>query len=242
MTGCEGGPGDGFRIRTLFGDGAEMEPLEHDADAGVEENEGNGRDAQVHAVVVPLADVPPTDLGRLKFPRIAHALSRQAPDAAAGATPARVWRWTVVVQGTCRRPGTTAVDRRRDALFTATRFIETAKRIVRFEPTRLGATITHAPCEPATPEDLPGQHVLCLELRDTDPATIGRIYERLAAEAWTIGRLSATTFMFTPHPSNPTVLYEPSATTSVAAPSPSGSASRTQAAMSNDAARSSRAG
>ena len=184
-----------------------MEPL-HCADAGVEQKNPNGRDLPVNAVVVPLADVTPTELGHRKFSRIAHALSLDSADDRERARPDRVWRWTVAVQGTCRRPGTTAADRRRDALFTATRFIETAKRIVRFEPTRLGATITHAPCAPATAEELPGQHVLCLELRDTDPMTIGRIYERLAAEAWTIGRLSSTTFTFTPHSSNPSVLYE----------------------------------
>ena len=201
----------------------------------------NGRDAQVDVVTVPLVDVSPTDLGRRHFPRVAHALSRHAPEAADARSEGRVWRWTVVVQGTCRRPGTTAADRRRDALFTATRFIETAKRVVRYEQTRLGATISHAPCEPATPDDLPGQHVLCLELRDTDPVTIGRIYDRLAAEAWTIGRLSATTFMFTPHPSNPTVLYESSATAGLATGALSGSASRSASAMSSSAARSSRA-
>ena len=185
-----------------------MEPLHHDADAGVEQNDSNGRDFPVNAVVVPLADVAPTELGQRKHLRIAHALSVDSADDRERARPDRVWRWTVTVQGTCRRPSTTAADRRRDALFTATRFIETAKRIVRFEPTRLGATITHAPCAPATADELPGQHVLCLELRDTDPATVGRIYERLAAEAWTIGRLSSTTFTFTPHASNPSVLYE----------------------------------
>jgi hypothetical protein len=218
-----------------------MEPLQHDADAGVGENRVNGRDVQVDAVMVPLADVSPADLGRRQSPRIAHALSLHAPDAADVRSEGRVWRWTVVVQGTCRRPGTTAADRRRDALFTATRFIETAKRVVRYEQTRLGATITHAPCEPATPDDQPGQHVLCLELRDTDPVTIGRIYDRLAAEAWTIGRLSATTFMFTPHPSNPTVLYEPSAPASLTRELPSASASRPSTAMTGDAVQSSRA-
>jgi hypothetical protein len=186
-----------------------MEPLYRGADDGVEQNDSNGRDLPVNAVVVPLADVSPTELGQRKRLRIAHALSVDSADDRERARPDRVWRWTVIVQGTCRRPSTTAADRRRDALFTATRFIETAKRIIRFEPTRLGATITHAPCAPAHVDDLPGQHVLCLELRDTDPATIGRIYERLAAEAWTIGRLSSTTFSFTPHASNPSVLYEP---------------------------------
>lgn len=217
-----------------------MEPLYNDADAGASEMDANGHDSPVNAVVVPLADVTPAELGRPKYPRIAHALSRESADASTGASPDRVWRWTIVVQGICRRPSTTAHDRRRDALFTATRFIETAKRIVRFEPSRLGATITHAPCEPAR-EDLPGQHVLCLELRDTDPATVGRIYERLAAEAWTIGRLSSTTFSFTPHVTNPSVLYE-SAPAPVAAPATAVLASRLAAEMEIEVARTSRAG
>jgi hypothetical protein len=216
-----------------------MEPLYNDADAGVSEMDANGRDSLVNAVVVPLADVTPADLGRSHYPRIAHALSRESASVSRGASSGRVWRWTVVVQGTCRRPTTTAHDRRRDALFTATRFIETAKRIVRFEPSRLGATITHAPCEPAH-EDLPGQHVLCLELRDTDPATVGRVYERLAAEAWTIGRLSSTTFTFTPHPTNPSVLYESSSP--VAAPAAPMLGSRLSPEMTSEVARNSRAG
>jgi hypothetical protein len=217
-----------------------MEPLYEDADAGASEMDANGHDSPVNAVVVPLADVTPADLGGRKYPRIEHALSHHGDDASPDAIRGRVWRWTVVVQGTCRRPTTTAHDRRRDALFTATRFIETAKRIVRFEPSRLGATITHAPCEPAH-EDRPGQHVLCLELRDTDPVTVGRIYERLAAEAWTIGRLSATTFTFTPHTTNPSVLYE-SAAAPVAAPASAVIASRLAAEMNADLARNSRAG
>lgn len=216
-----------------------MEPLYNDVDAGVTELDANGRDSQVNAVVVALADVTPAELGRQKYPRIAHALSREGAYASNGASSDRVWRWTVVVQGTCRRPTTTAHDRRRDALFTATRFIETAKRVVRFEPSKVGATITHAPCEPAR-EELPGQHVLCLELRDTDPATAGRIYERLAAEAWTIGRLSSTTFTFTPHPTNPTVLYD-SPSAGVAAPTVPLLANR-RAPEIAEASRSSRAG
>ena len=194
-----------------------MEPLRSSADVGVVVNEIDGRNSLVATVVVTLADVAPTDLGRPSFPRTAHDLLRTGA-ASEAPIPARVWRWTVAVQGTCRRATTTAGDRRRDALFTATRFIETAKRIVRFEPARLAATITHAPCEPSSAHDVPGQHVLCLELRDTDPATIGRIYERLVAEAWTIGRLSSSTFNFTPHASNPTVLYGASEEPGVAAP------------------------
>ena len=217
-----------------------MEPLQNNADGGVVGDGPDGRDATGDTVVVTLADVALADLGRQGHPRIAHDLSRTAPALADGASATRVWRWTVVVQGTCRRVSTTSADRRRDALFTATRFIETAKRIVRFEPTRMGATISHAPCEPTVATELPGQHVLCLELRDTDPATIGRIYERLVAEAWTIGRLSSSVFVFTPHASNPTVLYEVSDDEPVVAPPSAMIPGRIAQGM--DTAASSRAG
>jgi hypothetical protein len=220
-----------------------MDPLQYNADAGVALKETKGADFPVHAVVVPLSDVRGSELGRPRYPRIAqHIVSNRARTPISDEAPSLcVWRWTVVIQGICRRPSTTAHDRRRDALFSATRFIETAKRIIRFDPTQLGATITHAPCEPATPDDLPGQHVLCLEMRDTDPATIGRIYDRLAAEAWTIGRLSSTTFSFTPHAANPTVLYDLE-TPAVAAPRTSAPGSNRLPEMMPEAARSSRAG
>ena len=218
-----------------------MEQVDNSADDGAEQNAEDGRDAPVATVVVTLADVAPTDLGRQAYPRIAHHLSRVSTATEGGASASRVWRWTIAVQGTCRRPSTTSADRRRDALYTATRFIETAKRIVRFEQTRLGATITHAPCEPTSAADVPGQHVLCLELRDTDPATIGRIYERLVAEAWTIGRLSSSTFSFVPHASNPTVLYEVPEEPAVAAP-PSSTLSGRMAQDRAEARQNSRAG
>ena len=219
-----------------------MEPHYRGADDGAVIDNLDGADSQVDTVTVTLADVAPAELGRPKYPRIAHELSAEPWLGAEGASAARVWRWTVAVQGTCRRASTTTADRRRDALFTATRFIETAKRIVRFEPTRLGASISHAPCGPATADDVPGQHVLCLELRDTDPATIGRIYERLVAEAWTIGRLSSSSFVFTPHFANPTVLYDVPAEPAVVAPHAAILPGRMATGMAVESAQSSRAG
>ncbi len=218
-----------------------MESLYRGADDGTVNDGPDGADPQVDTVTVTLADIAPAELGRPKYPRIAHEISEDAATALAGAAAARVWRWTVAVQGTCRRATTTAADRRRDALFTATRFIETAKRIVRFERTRLGATISHAPCGPAT-TDAPGEHVLCLELRDTDPATIGRIYERLVAEAWTIGRLSSSVFVFTPHGGNPTVLYDVPEQPGVTAPHPSMLSGRMSSALAIEPAQGTRAG
>lgn len=161
---------------------------------------------ELESVVVPLADIGPDEIGRLAHPHHGESGPETTAAGAAGREP--VWRWTVTVDGTCRRTTTSLVDRRRDAILSATRFIEAAKRIVRFERTRLDAVIAHAPADRAASEHPQGRFVLVLELRRTDPATAGRVYERLAAEAWTIGRLGATTFTFVPHEHNPSVVYD----------------------------------
>jgi hypothetical protein len=153
--------------------------------------------------VVPLADVALSDIEE------APSASRDSSDVHQDERTERVWKWTITVEGTCRRSSTTPTDRRRDALLSATRFVEAAKRIVRSEPTRVTGNIVHALRQSGAPNDAAeGRFELCLELRDSDPATIGRVYERIAAEAWTIGRLSQTRLVLTPHESNPSVLYD----------------------------------
>lgn len=155
---------------------------------------GNG--GVIGPVIVPLADMSPADLDR---PR--HALAAASDIAEAGIGP--IWRWSVAVEGVCERSTTTAGDRQRDALLSATRFIEAAKRIVRFEPKQPNATVAHEPGAARLPNAVGGRYALQLELRDADASTVVRVYERLALEAWTIGRLSRTRFSFEPHRTNP---------------------------------------
>ena len=176
-------------------------------------------DVPVGTVVVPLADVIPSDIAEASE---THVPSNRTHDTARPVhveAPERIWHWTVVVEGTCMRTTTTAFDRRRDALLSATRFVEAAKRIVRSDPGRVNGTIAHAIRQDGVPNGSDGQFLLHLELRDADPATIGRVYERIATEAWTIGRLSQTRLVLTPHESNPSVVYDMrSQTLSVPAP------------------------
>ena len=145
-----------------------------------------------HPRIVPLADVSPSELHR-------------EPQSHTGLEPwFPAWRWSVAVEGICARASTTSTDRRRDALLSAIRFIEAAKRIVRFEPNHLDATIAHEPDGASgMPNAVGGRYTLQLELRDADAPTVLRVYERLTREAWTIGRLSRTRFVFEPHRSNP---------------------------------------
>lgn len=150
--------------------------------------------APIASVVVPLAAMSPSDLDQPRY---------TLPPIERTDIEGPVWRWTVSVQGTCSRSSTTATDRRRDALLSATRFIEAAKRIVRFEPKRLDASIAHEPSTASLPSAVEGRYTLDLELRDADASTVVRVYERLTLEAWTIGRLSRTRFAFEPHRMNP---------------------------------------
>lgn len=168
----------------------------------------------IGTVVVPLADVVPSDIGSSDAFDPSDDGSRDSHAEEAG----RVWRWVITVEGTCMRASTTPTDRRRDALLSATRFVEAAKRIVRSEPGRVTGTIAHAIRRDGMPNGSDGQFVLHLELRDADPASIGRVYERVAAEAWTIGRLSQTRLVLTPHESNPSVLYDVRPQTVAASP------------------------
>ncbi|NUO62156.1 MAG: hypothetical protein HOQ11_18120 [Gemmatimonadaceae bacterium] len=148
-----------------------------------------------HPTIVPLADVLPEEL---------HHEPRPHADDLPWLVATPVWRWTVAVEGICTRVSTTATDRRRDALLSATRFIEAAKRIVRFEPNRVDALIAHEPDgSTALPNAVNGRYTLQLEMRDVDAPTVVRVYDKLTREAWTIGRLSRTRFAFEPHRSNP---------------------------------------
>lgn len=165
-------------------------------------------DVPMGTIVVPLADVSPSDIADSHS---AHApVDADVPDSDYAHADWRepIWHWVVTVEGTCARTTTTPTDRRRDALLSATRFVEAAKRIVRAEPGRVNGTVAHAIRQDGLPNGSDGLFVLHLELHDADPATIGRVYDRIATEAWTIGRLSATKLVITPHESNPSVLYD----------------------------------
>jgi N-carbamoyl-L-amino-acid hydrolase len=119
--------------------------------------------------------------------------------------------WDVTVEGFANHAGTTPMDRRRDALLAAARFIESVNRVVTSEPGRQVGTVGRIQASPGAPNVIPGRVVLSLELRDLDAAKIARLYERIRAEARRIGESSGTTFDFkeinvnVPAPTDPRV-------------------------------------
>ena len=104
--------------------------------------------------------------------------------------------WDVTVQGFANHAGTTPMDRRRDALLAAARFIEAVNRVVTSVPGRQVGTVGRIQALPGAPNVIPGTVVLSLELRDLDAAKIAMLYERIRAEARRIGDASGTAFDF----------------------------------------------
>jgi len=119
--------------------------------------------------------------------------------------------WDVTVEGFANHAGTTPMDRRRDALLAAARFIQAVNRVVTSVPGRQVGTVGRIQALPGAPNVIPGRVTVSLELRDLDARKIATLYERIRAEAGTIAAASGTTFDFTeinvnePAPTDPRV-------------------------------------
>lgn len=119
--------------------------------------------------------------------------------------------WDVTIEGFANHAGTTPMDRRRDALLAAAKFIEAVNRVVTSVPGRHVGTVGRIQALPGAPNVIPGKVVLSLELRDLEAAKIAQLYERIRTEARQIAASSGTTFDFksinenTPAPTDPRV-------------------------------------
>ncbi|MDQ3997884.1 MAG: M20 family metallo-hydrolase [Gemmatimonadota bacterium] len=119
--------------------------------------------------------------------------------------------WDVTIDGFANHAGTTPMDRRRDAMLAAAKFIESVNRVVTTVPGRQVGTVGRIQALPGAPNVIPGKVVLSLELRDLDAAKIAMLYERIRAEAGRIADASGTTFDFkeinlnAPAPTDPRV-------------------------------------
>jgi N-carbamoyl-L-amino-acid hydrolase len=119
--------------------------------------------------------------------------------------------WDVTIEGFANHAGTTPMDRRRDGLLAAARFIEAVNRVVTTVPGRQVGTVGRIQALPGAPNVIPGKVVLSLELRDLDAAKIATLFERIRAEARQIADASGTSFDFreinvnVPAPTDPRV-------------------------------------
>lgn len=102
----------------------------------------------------------------------------------------------VTIEGFANHAGTTPMDLRHDALLSAARFIETVNRVVTSVPGRQVGTVGWIKVEPGAYNVVPGKVVLGLELRDLDETKFATLFDRIRAEAESLGDMNQTRFSF----------------------------------------------
>lgn len=105
-------------------------------------------------------------------------------------------RWTVTVEGDTNHAGTTPMDRRRDALVAAARFVDAVHRTALEMPGRQVATVGRIEAEPGAPNVIPGRAVLTLEIRDLSMDKIDAVYEAIRGRADEIAAAAGADFAF----------------------------------------------
>ena len=102
-------------------------------------------------------------------------------------------RWEVTIDGFSNHAGTTPMNRRKDALVVAARFIELVNRIMGDTPGLQVGTVGRIRVLPGAPNVIPGKVILSLDLRDLESKRIESLFEEISnAGKQTAARVGAT--------------------------------------------------
>jgi N-carbamoyl-L-amino-acid hydrolase len=105
-------------------------------------------------------------------------------------------RWEVTIDGFSNHAGTTPMNKRKDALLVAARFIEAVNRIVRGTPGLQVGTVGRIRVLPGAPNVIPGKVILSLDLRDLESARIESLYQEIAGAGKQIAATGGATITF----------------------------------------------
>jgi N-carbamoyl-L-amino-acid hydrolase len=104
--------------------------------------------------------------------------------------------WDVTVEGFANHAGTTPMNRRRDALLSASEFALAVNRVATSIPGRQVATVGKIRAEPGAQNVIPGRVVMSLEIRDLAADKIVTVYDGIRAEAAKIAQARETPISF----------------------------------------------
>ncbi|HEX6944224.1 MAG TPA: Zn-dependent hydrolase [Gemmatimonadaceae bacterium] len=107
-----------------------------------------------------------------------------------------IGQWDVTIDGFGNHAGTTPMDKRRDALMAAAKYVQLVNRVTTSEPGRQVGTVGRLQAYPGAPNVVPGQVRATLEFRDLDQAKVLRLGKKVMDEAPKIGAENGTTFTF----------------------------------------------
>jgi len=106
--------------------------------------------------------------------------------------------WEITIDGFSNHAGTTPMNKRRDAMVAAARLTLAINEIVTQTPGRQVGTVGRIRAEPGAPNVIPGRVVMSLELRDLSAEKIEQLFERIEAQARSIGGATDTEIAFEP--------------------------------------------
>jgi beta-ureidopropionase / N-carbamoyl-L-amino-acid hydrolase len=109
----------------------------------------------------------------------------------------------VTITGFANHAGTTPMDQRQDALIAASQLTLAVREVVTARPGRHVGTVGHLEVAPNSPNVIPGQVRLSIELRDLSPDTLTALAEAIATRADQIARDTRTTIALKPDRHNP---------------------------------------
>lgn len=104
--------------------------------------------------------------------------------------------WEVTVEGVANHAGTTPMNRRKDALVTASELVLAVNRVAAATPGTQVATVGRIRAEPGAPNVIPGRVLLSLEIRDLASDKMDSVFRDVQAAADRIAEARGTTIRF----------------------------------------------
>jgi len=119
--------------------------------------------------------------------------------------------WDVTIEGFANHAGTTPMNRRRDAMLAAARYVDAVNRVAISIEGRQVATVGRMQPFPGAYNVIPGKVVTSLEIRDLDQSKMNLVYQKILPEVSKIEQATGTKFTFTqtmrtpPAPTDPKI-------------------------------------
>jgi N-carbamoyl-L-amino-acid hydrolase len=124
-------------------------------------------------------------------------------------TGVQAMRWyEMTITGQDSHAGTTPMPRRHDALLGAARVVEAVNHIARQFPTAVG-TVGVLEVKPGSPNVIPGEVFLTMDLRDPDAAVIDQMEKEIAAQSSIIGSALGLEIVTKTISAEPAVQFDP---------------------------------
>ena len=102
----------------------------------------------------------------------------------------------MIINGFANHAGTTPMDKRNDALYAASLYVQSVHEIGKNTPGNQVATVGMIKPFPGAPNVIPGKVNASLEIRDLDEKKIDSIYKKIKRSTKKIAKKTGTTFQF----------------------------------------------